>query len=371
LEQVLIKALAKKPEDRYQRMGELVVALEGLTGSQMAGAGKKLEVLNNQEEERKEAETTREVQQRLTYHHQRSTKWGGWAVLGALVVLVALGVALGIGLLNMGQKGIGPLANLANRTSTPSMEATSAAIGSTRTRPVDGMEMVYVPRGEFLMGSTSSDKMAGSEEKPQHTVSLDAYWIDKTNVTNLMYAICVSAGACQVPSTSASKMRSSYYGNSLYDNYPVIYVSWTDANAYCAWAGARLPTEAEWEKAARGTDGKIYPWGSGSPSSRLLNYNSNIGDTTAVGSYPSGASPYGAFDMAGNIWEWVNDWYSATYYSQSPASNPQGPAMGQSRVLRGGALNDSGTGVRSALRYWGLPTNSAYNIGFRCARSSP
>ncbi len=177
------------------------------------------------------------------------------------------------------------------------------------------------------MGSADSDPNVHVDETPQHTVYLDAFWIDRTDVTNNMYASCVSTGACTAPistTSSTSTIISSYYGNSAFDNYPVIWVTWYDATAYCKWAGRQLPTEAQWEKAARGTDGRIYPWGNTAPDDTLLNYNASIGDTTAVSSYLRGASPYGALDMAGNVWQWVNDWYSDTYYRSSSSSNPLG-----------------------------------------------
>jgi len=240
----------------------------------------------------------------------------------------------------------------------------AVTINSTWTRPADGMTMVYVPEGIFSMGSTRK-----AYEQPVHNVYLDAYWIDRTEVTNAMYAQCEQAGACTWPGVFKSNTRSNYYKNSEYANYPVIYVNWKSAQAYCKWAGARLPTEAEWEKAARGTDGKHYPWGDSPPGKDLLNFNSNVGDTTAVGSYPSGASPYGALDMSGNVYEWVADWFSVTYYANSPSSNPQGPATGLYRVRRGGSWASEDNLVSSTYRLDSNPHVALNDIGFRCARS--
>jgi serine/threonine-protein kinase len=259
----------------------------------------------------------------------------------------------------------------ATLTLTPSLTpAPTLGIGSTQVSEKDGMVMVYAPEGEFLMGSADSDTDAGSGEKPQHTVYLDAFWIDKTEVTNAMYALCVDTGACSPPGSNASYSRLSYYGNSEFDTYPVINVDWNDAKAYCEWAGRRLPSEAEWEKAARGTDGRKYPWGDGAPDATLLNYSGNIGDTTEVGSYPDGASPYGALDMAGNVWEWVNDWYDENYYRNTPSENPSGPDSGTYRVVRGGSWYFSGYNVRPADRNnRGEPTGTSGDIGFRCSLS--
>jgi formylglycine-generating enzyme required for sulfatase activity len=258
------------------------------------------------------------------------------------------------------------------QTSTPLPTETPALrVDSTQVLPKDGMVMVYVPAGKFLMGSEDGY----DNEKPQHTVYLDAFWIDQTEVTNAMYAQCVADGKCELPQKTKSYTRSNYYDGLQYADYPVINVDWSQANAYCGWAGRRLPTEAEWEKAARGTDGRIYPWGEGIDCS-LANYQGKnsendfcIGDTQAVGSYPQGASEYGALDMAGNVWEWVSDWYSETYYIGAPSENPQGPASGQSRVLRGGSWFFESWYLRLSDRGWFDPVGRDLYIGFRCARS--
>jgi formylglycine-generating enzyme required for sulfatase activity len=246
--------------------------------------------------------------------------------------------------------------------------ADAYSLVDTRTREIDDMTEIHIPAGEFLMGADASESLAYDQEFPQHTVYLDAYWIDEHEVTNAQYAQCVAAEACTEPYSKDSWNRSSYYGNSQYANYPVIYVDWYQASAYCAWAGGSLPTEAQWEKAARGTDGQLYPWGNQSPNSSLLNFNYDTGDTTEACSYPEGNSPYDLCDMAGNVWEWVNDWYDKNYYDSSPASNPQGPVTGDYRLFRGGCWDNGSEGVRSSYRYMYNPINWNNRGGFRCSR---
>ena len=237
---------------------------------------------------------------------------------------------------------------------------------SSQVSEKDGMTLLYVPAGEFTMGAASSDTQASDDEKPSHTVYLDTFWIDQTEVTNALYAKCVAAGKCQAPPSTGSNTRSSYYGTSQFANYPVIKVSWNDAQAYCQWAGGDLPTEAQWEKAARGDAPRTYPWGPETPDASRLNFNMNVGDTTEVGKYPSGASFYGALDMAGNVLEWVRDWYGS--YQSSAQRNPTGTTSGDARALRGGGWGDAAAFVRASGRNWNFPDGRLDVIGFRCAR---
>jgi formylglycine-generating enzyme required for sulfatase activity len=266
-------------------------------------------------------------------------------------------------------------------------EVPALSAGSQRVAALDGMTQLYVPEGEFLMGSPEGDPEVFPHERPQHRVYLDAFWIDRTEVTNAMYANCVAAGGCSAPRSPASNTRDSYYGNSAFSDYPVVWVDWSQAEAYCGWAGRRLPTEAEWEKAARGVDGRYYPWGAQPVAQALLADFEDVSgscalahyaacepyrDTSQVGGRPQGASPYGALDMAGNVWEWVSDWYGDTYYQVSPESNPLGPESGSKRILRGGsfAANFS-RDLRAAHRYPFDPDQTIYAFGIRCAQSQP
>lgn len=239
-----------------------------------------------------------------------------------------------------------------------------------KTSDMDGMTMLLVPAGDFIMGDN------WPEELQSHTVYLDAYYIDKTEVSLGMYKKCVDAGVCNelktdIYVTNGSYFPTDYFSNPRYDNYPVADVSWIDARTYCEWAGRRLPTEAEWEKAARGRDERVLPWGTKELNCNLVNgegCTNNMPDP--VDSHPDGASPYGALNMLGNVYEYVNDWYGEDYYINSPLENPRGPNSGSSHVFRG--------------QCWRLPLDIAFfnvydrmsggdsgdmTIGFRCASS--
>ncbi len=231
--------------------------------------------------------------------------------------------------------------------------------------------MLLIPAGAFQMGcDPGNDTYCQKDERPLHTVTLDAYYIDKFEVTNALYQACVEADACHPPSETKSYSHSSYYGNSEFADFPVVYVSWNDANDYCRWRGSRLPTEAEWEKAARGDgDTRKYPWGNQEPDCSLAKYSGCGRDTAKTGNHPNGASPYGVMDMAGNVWEWVTDWYEGSYYQNSPSSNPQGPENGEYRVLRGGSWRYPPLHLRAADRYHDHPVVRYNLVGFRCAVS--
>ena len=265
------------------------------------------------------------------------------------------------------------------RTATPTYSP-----GATWTRSTDGAEMIYVPGGEFLMGSTDADRKAEADEKPAHTVYLDAFWIDKTEVTNTQYVQFLNAlgeyrGTCGghdcVETTVEDKdshilhQEGRYVVESGFEDHPVIEMTWYGAQAYCEWAGVRLPTEAEWEKAARGVDGRLYPWGNDAPDCGRAQYADCSGMTVPVGSKPTGPSPYGVLDMAGNVWEWVSDWYDPAFYGSSPARNPQGPDSGERKVFRGGSWGYLPKFIRTTERARNRPSYAGFNIGFRCGAS--
>ena len=240
-------------------------------------------------------------------------------------------------------------------TLTPTVTPLPAEITDDR-----GVSMVLVPAGEFTMGS----KDGYDDEQPIHQVYLNAFYIDKYEVTNSFYKDCVNAGACTLPSETGK-----YIGPSRV-NHPVVFIDWYQAKAYCEWRDSALPSEAQWEKAARSTDARTYPWGEELTCDRA-NYGKCILNTTAIGSYESGKSYYGIYDLSGNVWEWVNDWYDDAYYQISPSVNPLGPNTGVFKILRGGAWAHNIHNPRSAFRTSDYPDTSHYNAGFRCAKDAP
>jgi formylglycine-generating enzyme required for sulfatase activity len=262
---------------------------------------------------------------------------------------------------------------LATDTPIPSMQAESMTSIATLLPDISVFDpagnyipMRLVPAGGFTMGNDD----LSNREKPAHQVYLDTFYMDKYEVTNALYKACVDARVCEVPKIIRSTTRDSYYGNSQFDDYPVVYVDWYQASAYCEWRGARLPTEAEWEKAARGTDERTYPWGEGIDCSKansrdIIQDKYCVGDTTEVGSYESGTSPFGLYDMAGNVWEWTADWYDAYRGNIVPDSN-YGTTY---RVVRGGSWRYGGNLLRVSYRGRYKPDHWHDLTGIRCVRS--
>ncbi|MCP4603743.1 MAG: SUMF1/EgtB/PvdO family nonheme iron enzyme [Proteobacteria bacterium] len=227
---------------------------------------------------------------------------------------------------------------------------------------------VTLPAGPFWMGSI----FGADDESPIHRVYISEVIIDRHEVTNKRYLDCVSDGVCEKPTLQSSHRRQNYFNNPEFQDYPVIMVSWQQADTFCKHSNGRLPTEAEWEKAARGDTGRLrtWPWGEADPTCTLANMGgaaSCVGDTDRVGRRPAGQSPYGAMDMAGNVWEWVADWYDPNYYETSPARDPEGPVEGRLKVMRGGCWVSGADSLRVSCRKAELPAAWANNVGFRCA----
>ena len=345
-EAALLKMLSKDADERFASASAFV---EALAGVELAATEPATAPTTPVSSEPPQLTTRRRI---------------GWAPVlgGAAAVVIMVGIVAG---LLMGPPNRGPLEE--------------PPLGATQVRQSDGMVMVYVRSGEFTMGSPEG--VGDAKEHPQHPVSLDGFWIDKVEVSNDQYRQCVEEGSCTAP--IACDWGEPAYEDPSMDDHPVVCVSWDDAAAYCNWAGGRLPTEAEWEKAARGTGGRTYPWGDEFDGFRLNYCDQNCalehrdGDvddgysrTAPVGGYPGGASPCGALDMAGNVWEWVADWYGDDTYSSSVRHNPTGPESGGHRVLRGGSWDNAPEDTRAALRHTSDPEWRSATYGFRCATSS-
>jgi formylglycine-generating enzyme required for sulfatase activity len=312
-------------------------------------------------------------------------------VLSAIVLSFWLPSIPKLGFLDETQESFPmPSATEANQNSsvTSTQEPAIAVMATslpTEITDAKGVSMVLVPEGEFIMGSENGD----ADESPAHEVYLNSFYIDIYEVTNAAYKSCLMEGVCTLPEKTSSFTRPDYFENSQYDNYPVININWNQANTYCEWRGGSLPTEAQWEKSARGVDGRIFPWGNNFDHTRVnfcdkncsldwANKDSDDGfeDTAPVGSYESGKSPYGIYDLAGNVSEWVNDWYDETYYQISPYANPVGPEVGQMtfsgpiKVKRGGSWTSVDDTLTVFFRDWYYPDffDVYDNFGFRCAK---
>lgn len=235
--------------------------------------------------------------------------------------------------------------------------AESHNAGDTWTNPKDGATYVYVPAGPFLMGAPEDDTVGYSDEKPQATVETGGYWIQQTEVTNAEYQRCVEEQGCKPLSTSQ-------WQDPKYADFPVALI-WSQANDYARWAGGHLPTEAEWEKACRGTDGRLFPWGNQDPAGDLANVMGQQGDLMAVGSFPAGASPYGALDMAGNVDEWVSS--KLMDYPYAADDGREDLAGDEHRIFRGGMYLDMSRDARCTTRGWAPPAMFLSTVGTRVA----
>ncbi|THJ25587.1 MAG: formylglycine-generating enzyme family protein [Nitrospira sp. CG24E] len=237
------------------------------------------------------------------------------------------------------------------------------SLKKTALGPHQDQSMALVPAGEFTMGSSMGDP----DELPVRKVYVDAFYMDKHQVSVGRYGTFLDATSHEAPA------EWDIMNKSMHQKRPVVNVDWADADAYCKWAGKRLPTEAEWEKAARGTDGRIYPWGNELPTDFHANMKKEVWNNhvvlTPVGMFEGGKSPYGVYDMAGNVWEWVNDWYGRDYYKTGPLKNPTGPSKGDYKVIRGGSWGSSPKDLRTTDREYRLPSFGGLGTGFRCAKT--
>ena len=283
----------------------------------------------------------------------------------------------------------------ATATSTPTPSITPTSTPPSRfVREIDQMPMVMIPAGRFAMGSTADDPQARPNELPEHDVALDRFYLDQYEVSVAQYAAFLNEMTdyrqtcygymCALPRNQAGTFSflmemernpgvTAYEAVEGHADYPINYVSWYGAQAYCQYVGGRLPTEAEWEYAARGNDGRIYPWGDEPPDQTRAIYNTRFAMVQPVNALSKGASPFNVYGLAGSMWEWVSDWYDGDYYLESPVENPPGPEEGFLRVTRGGAWpeNIRGDRIRAAYRNPLEPTYLASSVGFRCVRESP
>ncbi|NIM95681.1 MAG: SUMF1/EgtB/PvdO family nonheme iron enzyme [Anaerolineales bacterium] len=394
---LVLKALAKNPKDRYQTTKaffEAVCIAVHVSPDSVRGLAMMPEGL-----------TAIALESGIVPDYQPPSKGvievvasPAWRLVRWVVGIIGLGIVAAIVLIRIVRPSIVLESDVTTSAISPTLAPTQAVspatatmkivvnptpgakAGDIRINSIDSAQVVFVPEGIFTMGLTASqvDDLRDAcpectlrnldASQPAHEVWLDSFWIYKTEITNGMYAQCVEAGYCNPPFEWSSQTRSSYYGNTSYRNYPVVNVDWYAAREYCRWVGGRLPTEAEWEKAARGTDARLFPWGNQYPGSRHANLFPLVGDTVAVGSYPRGASPYGAFDIAGNVFEWVADWYSPNTYDGSSRRNPKGPSRGndQRRCLRGGSWGWEGSYASTGYRDWWEIYEYGSGVGFRC-----
>ncbi len=382
------RAMSLRPDARYEKVSDFAKALNRPIGRPAPDTA---ELRRTPRETavapppRRPVITRRQMERRTT-----------WALAGLLVIILAALAVLSLFNLNE------PAVTEAEATATleSAVVAALTALAPTPTPlPVPtipptptpepfitetGSRMLYMPGGIFRLGNDEGE----NNEKPSQLIRVDAFFIDETEVTNGQYALCVAAGVCNPPHSSEATYHPSYYGDPTYDDYPVIQVNWYDALAFCEWRGARLPSETEWEKAA-GFDPvqsiKLrYPWGDAFDGTKLNYCDVNCPrdkrdaqvddghqDTAPVGSFPDGRSPIGLYDMAGNVMEWVGDWYDPRYYYEIVDTNPRGPLEGEYKSLRGGSWLSEADELTVTVRGSFDPTVARANLGFRCAMSAP
>lgn len=427
VERILLKALAKNPADRYQSMAEIGVAFEKILDGQAKKTAGHERLQTDTEGESSQVELLGNLRHRLSSlgPYSRYILFGlvATGVLAAVFYYLPQNIPVLTSTAtdhltpnsqpNLTSTGVFPSEEVATPALLPTHVPTqmplltpTPGVGSTMTSEKDGMGMVFVPAGEFIMGASpdlqgemlalcqSCNRDSIRDQAPQRSVYLDAFWIDQTEVTIAQFQKFVQEEnhitAAERKGSSLLFVRStkSYQTTAgvnwrkpggtpidlgQYGNYPVTHVSWDDAQAYCSWMGGRLPTEAEWEKAARGTDGRFFPWGNAIPDNAYLNFNLINNGPVAVMSYSAGVSPSGSYDMAGNVWEWVNDWY-AENYDQSETKNPQGPMSGSAHIFRGGSwaseLSIELVNVMTTFRYYNQANFTSPIIGFRCVKDA-
>lgn len=383
---VAARAMSLRPDTRYESAADFAAALKRPVGQPQSQSA---------ELRRTDHSFVPPPPPRLPPSRQRRMEkraiWG----LGALLVLIII-VGVAISVFNLDSLG-----NVTEAEATATLEsavvAALTAIAPTATpspAPTEpptptpepfitstGSRMIFIPEGVFLMGDDESEKR---DQQPSHLVQLDAYYIDETEVTNKDYAQCVAADVCRAPVSINATMHKSYYGDDAFDDFPVIFVSWYDADTFCQWREGRLPSEAEWEKAA-GFDPVEgirfhYPWGEVFDGTYLNYCDKNCPldhrdaavddghqDTAPVGSYEQGRSPFRIYDLSGNVMEWVNDWYDSRFYRDSTDTNPLGPIEGQFKVIRGGSWLSSADETTVTVRDSFDPLVARANLGFRCA----
>lgn len=387
---VATRAMSLRPDARYETVSDFARALQRPSGRQpvVADEPRQTDPLSAGSPSRRlPGSARRQIQQRTLL-----------SLLGLLLLVLVVGAAIAL-------VGPSPLfggeeaSAAATATTQAQVIAALTAVAPTGTPTADptaqptptpepfttktGSRMLFVPGGPFRMGSEEGE----ADEQPSRIVRLNPFYIDETEVTNGAYLQCVRDGTCRPPASERSAFYQDYYGNPEYGDYPVVYVNWEQARHFCEWREARLPSEAEWERAA-GFDAErgvkmTYPWGDEFDGAQLNycdancfsaenqdpDFDDGYRDTAPVGTYPDGRSPAGAYDMLGNVMEWVSDWYDRGYYSYGPEANPLGPAEGFSKVVRGGSWLSSREEVRVSARTFYDPNEVRTNIGFRCAKT--